>query len=236
MNMSNEVELQSDVSIEEISSSANAEKQKPHQKTAANSSPKPLIGGPDEYILANPVVPTMNDPIALLTKLKIYSVSGELPKITTDGSACMDVKAHLLKDSYVTSYDEHNNEQRIKVEQYVEFEYPAIKVNPRCRVMVPTGLFMDIPHGYSVRMHSRSGLALKNHLVLANGEAVIDSDYIHEVFVILANNSNQRQFIQDGARIAQMELVKNCVFEVVKSNEKPKQKTKRDGGFGSTGV
>jgi dUTP pyrophosphatase len=39
---------------------------------------------------------------------------------------------------------------------------------PQERALIPTGLIFDIPEGYSIRIHPRSGMALKYGLILAN--------------------------------------------------------------------
>jgi dUTP pyrophosphatase len=102
--------------------------------------------------------------------------------------------------------------------------------------MVPTGLIFDIPEGYSVRIHPRSGLSYKQGLILANLEAVIDSDYIHETFVLLTNISENHITINNGDRVAQAELVKQEKYAISETTNKPVQKTDRTGGLGSTGV
>jgi dUTP pyrophosphatase len=103
------------------------------------------------------------------------------------------------------------------------------------RVMAPTGMIMDIPEGYSVRIHPRSGSALKTGLVLANLEGVIDSDYVNEVMVLLWNTSDNGLWVENGSRIAQAELTKLERYTIEETNEKPEKKTDRNGGMGSTG-
>jgi dUTP pyrophosphatase len=112
----------------------------------------------------------------------------------------------------------------------------SIKIMPGDRILVPTGLIFDIPEGYSVRIHPRSGLSLKQGLVLANLEAVIDSDYVQETFVLLANNSSVDQTINNGDRIAQAEMIKSEEYILWEIFDAPIQKTDRAGGLGSTGI
>lgn len=112
----------------------------------------------------------------------------------------------------------------------------SIRIMPGDRILVPTGLIFDIPEGYSVRIHPRSGLSYKQGLVLANLEAVIDSDYIQETFVLLTNRSEVDQTINTGDRIAQAELVKKEEYVLWEIFEAPTQKTDRTGGLGSTGI
>lgn len=107
------------------------------------------------------------------------------------------------------------------------------KLNPGERVMVPTGLYIELPEGYEAQIRPRSGLSLKDGIVSILG--TIDADYRGEVGVILANISNQPYCINPGDRIAQM-----VVSEVsrVKWNEVSElNETERGtGGFGSTGI
>ena len=107
------------------------------------------------------------------------------------------------------------------------------KLNPGERVMVPTGLYIELPEGYEAQIRPRSGLSLKDGIVAILG--TIDADYRGEVGVILANISDQPYSINPGDRLAQM-----VVSEVsrVKWNEVSElNKTERGtGGFGSTGI
>ena len=96
------------------------------------------------------------------------------------------------------------------------------------RVLIPTGLILDIPEGYSVRLHSRSGLAWKDGVYLTNCEGIIDYDYVEPVFVMMTNISQSPKTINNGDRI--------CQAELVEIPEPPTRKTERDGGFGSTGT
>ncbi len=103
-------------------------------------------------------------------------------------------------------------------------------------IAISTGLILDIPVGYSVRIHPRSGLAYKKGITLLNAEGIIDSDYTDELKILLYNTSNMDFIIQHGDRIAQGELVKNLDYVIEECYNAPVQKTDRVGGFGSTGV
>jgi dUTP pyrophosphatase len=103
-------------------------------------------------------------------------------------------------------------------------------------MIVPTGLIFDIPEGYSLRIHARSGLSLKQGLVLVNSEAVIDSDFVHETSVLLVNTSNNPISVRHGDRIAQAELVPVLSYDFSEIKKAPKDKTSRKGGLGSTGI
>lgn len=167
-----------------------------------------------------------------MNRLNIYKTDPNivLPKFATKQSACFDLSFQAEGKAVYTGYNKNN----------APFTRPlstgVIRIMPGDRVLVPTGLIFDIPEGYSVRIHARSGLSYKQGLVLANQEAVIDSDYIQETFVLLTNISEVDQNISHGDRIAQAELVKKEEYVLWQIEEAPVQKTDRTGGLGSTGV
>jgi dUTP pyrophosphatase len=109
-------------------------------------------------------------------------------------------------------------------------------LRPGHRYLIPTNLILDIPEGFSVRIHPRSGLALKQGLTLINCEGVIDSDYVEPIYITLLNLSDSPVEISDGDRVAQAELVRSETYEIEEVNTPPARKTSRVGGFGSTGV
>lgn len=103
------------------------------------------------------------------------------------------------------------------------------------RVLVPTGLFFEIPQGYEVQVRPRSGLAVKNGVTCLNTPGTIDSDYRGEVKVILINLGQKPFTVKNGDRIAQLvvspvEQASFCKVDVLSSTERG------EGGFGSTGV
>lgn len=152
-----------------------------------------------------------------------------LPKFATKGSACFDLSFQSAGKLEYSGFNAYNA-------PFTRVLHENIVLMPGDRVMVPTGLIFDIPEGYSVRIHPRSGLSYKQGLVLANLEAVIDSDYVQETFVLLTNRSENPVTINNGDRIAQAELVKNTEYVLWETLQAPSQKTERTGGLGSTGV
>jgi dUTP pyrophosphatase len=113
----------------------------------------------------------------------------------------------------------------------------GILLCPKDRVLAPTGLIFDIPKDYSIRIHPRSGLSLKDGLTLANAQGVIDSDYMEETFVMLTNLSTRNVTVGNLNRICQGELVKNNRVSFEQIGERPtRDNTNRKGGFGSTGT
>jgi dUTP pyrophosphatase len=100
---------------------------------------------------------------------------------------------------------------------------------------LPTKLILDIPKGYSVRLHMRSGLALKSGLMLSNCEGVIDSDYTQELMVPVTNTSKATLALRHGDRICQGEIVEKISTVFCQVDDVIDRGTTRNGGFGSTG-
>ena len=140
--------------------------------------------------------------------IKIKSLSGRLPEYETEGSAGMDIRAHLER---------------------------PMTIEPGARALVPTGLFMEIPEGYEVQIRARSGLAIKKGIGLVNGVGTIDSDYRGEVGIALINWGQEPFVINDGDRVAQM-VVCSYVKAQVESADELSETDRGPGGFGSTGV
>lgn len=111
----------------------------------------------------------------------------------------------------------------------------TLTIKPFERVLVKTGLFMEIPKGCVGYVCTRSGLALKKGLMVLNAPGVIDADYQQEVGVILINLSQENINVEIGDRIAQMVIseYKKVNFAIV---EEFNTITERSGGFGSTGI
>jgi dUTP pyrophosphatase len=110
-----------------------------------------------------------------------------------------------------------------------------ITLKPLERILVPTGLYLEIPDGYEIQIRPRSGLALKNGLTLLNSPATIDSDYRGEIMVLVINLSEQAVQIENGMRIAQMVCSK---VEKIQWKETYEITTteRNQNGFGHTGI
>ncbi|MCB9034567.1 MAG: dUTP diphosphatase [Chitinophagales bacterium] len=142
-------------------------------------------------------------------KVKIVNNSeNDLPEYETDGSAGLDLRAHLQE---------------------------PVVLKPLQRALIPTGLYLELPNGYEAQVRPRSGLALKKGLTVLNTPGTIDSDYRGEIKIIMINLSNETTIINTGERIAQMVIAK---YEKIKLQEVDElNETKRgEGGFGHTGV
>lgn len=142
-------------------------------------------------------------------KLNIVNKSDNaLPNYETVNSAGMDLRAYLPDGQIV-----------IKSMQ---------------RILVPTGLFMEIPVGYEGQVRPRSGLAIKSGITVLNSPGTIDADYRGEIKVILINLSDTDFVINSGDRIAQLIIAKCEQMEVVEV-ESLSETERGAGGFGHTG-
>lgn len=144
----------------------------------------------------------------MVVEVKIINEStNPLPSYTTDGSAGMDIRAFLSEPVSLASLQ---------------------------RVLIPTGLFIELPNGYEAQIRPRSGLAIKQGITCLNTPGTIDSDYRGEIKVILINLSGEAQVISNGDRIAQLVLqkVEKITWEEVTLLS---ETTRNNGGFGSTG-
>ena len=130
-----------------------------------------------------------------------------LPEYATEGSSGMDVQANISE---------------------------TIKLLSLERILVPTGLFIELPQGFEAQIRPRSGLAIRQGITCLNTPGTIDADYRGEIKIILVNLSAEEQFIQPGERIAQMviqQIEKITWQEVVVLEDT----SRSSGGFGSTG-
>ena len=141
-------------------------------------------------------------------KIKIVNKSNHpLPEYGTLASAGVDLRANLTE---------------------------PITLKPLERILVKTGLFIELPIGFEAQVRPRSGLAFKNGVTVLNSPGTIDADYRGEIGVILVNLSNTPFVIEDGERVAQLVIAKHEQAEWVLVEELAE--TERGaGGFGSTG-
>ena len=109
-----------------------------------------------------------------------------------------------------------------------------ITLQPLERKLIPTGLKIELEHGYEAQIRPRSGLSIKHGISLINCVGTVDEDYRGEVCVPLVNLSNEPYTIQPQERIAQMVIAKYEQAEIKVVTEL--SDTERGvGGFGSTG-
>ena len=117
---------------------------------------------------------------------------------------------------------------------FADIAEPVI-LKPMERILVGTGVFIELPAGYEAQIRPRSGLAIKSGITVLNTPGTIDADYRGEIKVILINLSDSLCKIKDGDRIAQMVL---CKHERVEWNEAIRLSVSKRGagGFGHTGL
>ena len=134
--------------------------------------------------------------------------NNKLPEYSTPHSSGMDLRANLIEPLFLKSHE---------------------------RILVKTGLFVEIPSGYEAQVRPRSGLALKNGITVLNSPGTIDADYRGEIGVILVNLSKEDFKINHGERIAQLvfSAYSKVDFVTVKSLD---ESTRGIGGFGSSGI
>ena len=144
-----------------------------------------------------------------MTILKIERLENNkfLPEYKTEGAAGMDLCAAISE---------------------------PVTLKPLERTLVPTGLKIELEHGYEAQIRPRSGLSIKHGITLINCVGTIDEDYRGEVCVGLVNLSNETYTIQPDERVAQMVIAKVEQAEIKVAVELS-QTSRGEGGFGSTG-
>jgi len=111
----------------------------------------------------------------------------------------------------------------------------SILLNPGERVLISTGLFIELPEGHEAQIRPRSGLALKHGITVLNSPGTIDADYRGEIKVLLINHGQEPFEIQNGERIAQMIVAKYERIHWETAVEL--NSTERGaGGYGSTDI
>lgn len=131
-----------------------------------------------------------------------------LPSYQTGSSAGMDLRADL------------DNQVILK---------------PMQRILIPTGLFIELPPLVEAQIRPRSGLAFKHGITVLNSPGTIDADYRGEIKILLINLSEEEFVIQDGERIAQMVIARHEQIEWLPVKELANTQ-RAAGGFGSTGL
>tara|TARA_B100001758_G_C18403416_1_gene610453 strand:+ start:1539 stop:1973 length:435 start_codon:yes stop_codon:yes gene_type:complete len=142
-------------------------------------------------------------------KIKIINKSQHFsPEYSTNNSAGLDLRADLTE---------------------------SILLKPLKRILVKTGLYIQLPEGYEAQVRPRSGLAFKKGITVLNTPGTIDSDYRGEIGVILINLSDEDFLIENGERVAQMVVAKHERAEWIEVDIL-NETIRGEGGFGSTGI
>lgn len=109
-----------------------------------------------------------------------------------------------------------------------------VLLKPLERMLIPTGLFIELPEGYEAQIRPRSGLALKKGITVLNTPGTIDADYRGEIGVILVNLSKEDFMVNDGERICQMVVSRHEKVEW-QMTDLLEETARGAGGFGHTG-
>lgn len=139
-----------------------------------------------------------------------FDPSFELPFYASEGAAGADIRASLPAKK-------------------------SIVVKPGERVLVPTGLSMEIPLGHEIQVRPRSGLSLKSSLMVVNSPGTIDCDYRGEVNIIIGNFGKEDFVIEHGLRIAQL-VIAPVLQAKFMATDSLGETQRGAGGFGSTGT
>ena len=142
----------------------------------------------------------------------------------------IEVKFKLAPDAQdLVPSKAHSDDAAFDLRANADMEVPPCKP-----VLVPTGLFLELPVGYEAQVRPRSGLAIKKAVTVLNTPGTIDAGYRGEVKVILFNASEESFAIARGDRIAQMVIQKLPDVMLVQVDELA-DSDRGAGGFGSTG-
>ena len=109
-----------------------------------------------------------------------------------------------------------------------------ITLKPLQRMLIPTGLYIELPVGYEAQIRPRSGLAYKHGISIVNAPGTIDADYRGELKVLLVNLSDTDFKILNGERIAQMVIAKHETVSW-RTVEELSGTARGAGGYGHTG-
>lgn len=109
-----------------------------------------------------------------------------------------------------------------------------ITIKPLQRLLIPTGLYIELPVGFEAQIRPRSGMAWKKGVTVLNTPGTIDADYRGEIKVILINLSNEEIVIENGERIAQMVIARHEKATLI-AVDKLQETQRGAGGFGHTG-
>ena len=163
----------------------------------------------------------------VLGAMKLYE-DVQLPEYAHIGDACFDLRAYISEQDLWEA-----KKQGLRANSD---EGNWICLEPGDKYIFHTGLVFDIPRGYKLTVHARSGLGIKHQITLANRTGVIDEPYTDETLVCLVNEGKEAFTICNGDRVAQacLEKVEPVVIKEVK--EVPVKSRGTNSGLGSSGV
>lgn len=155
-------------------------------------------------------------------KVKLDDINIQLPNYETKMASGLDVRA--WKFSLPTD-----------LKNIREFPAEGFILNPHERVLIRTGIHVELPQNKEIQVRPRSGLSLKHGITCANAIGTIDEDYRGDIGVILLNTSNEPFTIKKGDRIGQLVLMSVDKFEWEVVDELSDSE-RGEGGFGHSGT
>ena len=123
------------------------------------------------------------------------------------------------------------------VDFFVPNDFSEVWIDPGEAALIPSGILVDVPDGYALIAHNKSGIALKKRLQI--GASVVDSDYQGEIHLHVFNTGLDSVKVSPGMKLVQFLLipVAHCpVVEIELSELFSNKSVRGTGGFGSTGV
>jgi dUTP pyrophosphatase len=168
-------------------------------------------------------------------KIKKLSDDVILPKYATDGSSGMDVCAYINENNINNLKGKKFHRLYLEQNGKMELTNDRIALEPLGRILIPTGLYVEIHTEYEIQVRPRSGLALKYGITVLNTPGTIDSDYRGEIGIILINLSDIDFIVKNGDKIAQLVIMKIKKIKW-RLTERVNITDRNEGGFGSTGL
>ena len=111
-----------------------------------------------------------------------------------------------------------------------------VKIDPRERILIPSGFKIELPVNYEAQIRPRSGLAIKHGITVLNSPGTIDSDYRGEVKVILINHLSKIFVIKPNMRIGQIVFAPIIKIHLELGDVDILETKRSSKGFGSTGL
>ena len=147
-----------------------------------------------------------------IKRLEGYGLT-DLPDFKSEFSSGMDLRANfLLKD-----------------------KKKEVSIPSNGRIVISTGLAIEIPKNCEGQIRSRSGLSIDHGVIVLNSPGTIDQDFRGHLKIILANFGTEDYLIRQGDRIAQLVVI-NIVRPKIRLAEQLSSSKRGNKGFGSTGI
>jgi len=158
---------------------------------------------------------------------KVFGDGRRVKRFELIGRGGVNVKVRKLKGNAVVPSYAHDGDAAMDLCSAEDYVVPIGK-----RVLVSTGIAMELPEGYWANIRGKSGLALKKGISILGG--VIECTYRGEYGVVVLNTSSEEFIIKVGDKIAQVVVAPVASVEVEVVSELG-DSVRGDGAWGSTG-